>query len=316
MRRVMAYLALSMGFLLIFLSPLLLLYAVPRLEKAPIDHYDKITSDGAGVYFSTSPKHLTQIGPVPLQNVTVYKPDVSASDKNVAVYDSFSSTKDTTAGAVIEASKERFVFDRKTAYPVHCCGESPRHEGLTLKFPFGTKRQTYMFWDSTAKKAFPANYVRDDTLDGLPVYLFRSDVTPTAIGHLTVSGAAAGRPDETTVPVDQEYRATTLVWIEPETGAVVKGFRLLQQWLQDPSNGNHILVLEDVQIGYSDAYTRDNVSFVSKNVDQLNLVKKRLPVFGPIVGVILIVVGVFLSRVRRPRRTWPAATPKPQPSTV
>jgi len=312
----MAYVALSVGFLLIFLSPLLLLYAVPRLQKAPVDHYDKITSVGTGVYFNTSPKYLTQVGPVPLENITVYRPDVSASDKNVAVYDSFSSTKDMRADAVIDAAKERFVFDRKSALPVHCCGETPRHEGLTLKFPFGVKRETYMFWDSTAKKAFPAKYVRDDTIDGLPVYEFRSDVPPTPIGHLTVSGAAAGQPSQKNVPVDQEYSATTLLWIEPVTGAVVKGSRLLHQWLEDPSTSTNILVLEDVRIGYSDKYTADNVSFISTNVDQLKLVKQRLPLFGPIVGVVLIVAGILLGRRQRPRRAGRVPAAKPQPTTV
>ncbi len=312
----MAYVALSVGFLLIFLSPLLLLYAVPRLQKAPIDHYDRIPSVGSGVYFSTNPKYLRQIGPVPLQNTTIYRPDVSAAGKDVAVYDSFSSTKDEQADAVIDASKERFVFDRKTALPVHCCGETPRHQGLTLKFPFDVKRQTYMFWDSTAKKAFPARYVRDDEIDSLPVYLFQSDVTPTVTGHLTVDGSTAGRPDEKTVQVDQEYSATTLVWIEPVTGAVVKGYRLLHQWLQDPATGNNVLVLEDVKIGYSDGYTADNVKFISTNVDQLKLVKERLPIFGPIVGVVLIVVGVILSRRRRPRGSRRVPTAATQPSAV
>jgi Porin PorA len=316
MRRVMAYVALSVGFLLVFLSPLLLLYAVPRLEKAPVDHYDKVISDGTGVYFSTNPKYLTQIGPVSLENITTYRPDVAASSKDVAVYDSFSSTKDLRANAVIDASKERFVFDRKTALPVHCCGESPRHEGLTLKFPFDVQRKTYPFWDSTAKKAFPAKYVRDDTIDGLPVYEFQSEVTPTTIGHVTVSGAAAGQPDKKSVPVDQMYSSTTLVWIEPVTGAVVKGYRLLQQWLQDPVTGTHVLVLENVRIGYADRYVRGNVADISTSVDQLKLVKTRLPIFGPIVGVAFIILGLLLTRDRRSRRPRPRPAPATQPTTV
>ncbi len=319
MRRVLAYVSLSLGMLLLFLSPFLVFYAIPRLQKAPVDHYDRITSDGIGEYFSTKPDILGLVGPVPLENTADYRPDVSASTSDVAVYDYFASTKDLTRNAVIEASRQRYVFDRKTALPVHCCGETPEHEGLTLKFPFDVQRQTYPFWDDTARKAFPANYVRDDSIDGLKVYLFRSDVPETVIGHVTISGEAAGQPDEDTVVTDQMYEATTLVWIDPVTGAVVRGQRTLRQWLQNPNTDTELQVLENVQIGYTDEYIADNVRYVKDSVKQLKVLN-ALPIVGPIIGLILIAVGLLLllwkSSPKAKKKQKPTPASETQPSTA
>ena len=50
------------------------------------------------------------------------------------------------------------------------------HEGLVLKFPFGTEKKTYQFWDTTLRKAFPITYKDTTELDGLKVYVFEQDI--------------------------------------------------------------------------------------------------------------------------------------------
>src|SRR5690242_15789416 len=52
MKRVFGYVLVTVGFTLIFLSPFLLFYATPRLEKAPTDTQEQIVSTGRGTYFS------------------------------------------------------------------------------------------------------------------------------------------------------------------------------------------------------------------------------------------------------------------------
>ena len=71
----------------------------------------------------------------------------------MAVWDSFNSTVDVADNGVITATQERIALDRVTGQSVSCCGENPAHQGLTLKFPFDTGKQTYQFWDGPAQRA-------------------------------------------------------------------------------------------------------------------------------------------------------------------
>ncbi len=302
MRRIFSYVLLSVGLMLIFVSPLIKFYSVPRVEKAPLDRFDELFADGSGVYFSPNAKILGDVGPVPLENTQIYRGDGKAGSKSVAVYDVFSSTKDLTRGAVIEATTERVAFDRTSGLAVHCCGENPPHQGLFLKFPFGTKRITYQFWDSTAEKAFPARYLKDQTLDGLNTYEFESDVPPTKIGSLTVGGGLEGEPSSTKIDAAIMYEAQTLVWIEPTTGGVVKASRLLHRWLEDPSNGQRLLILENVHAGYNDATVAHEASYLKGQVKQLRLATFGIPVFAPIIGVLMIAGGFLLRRTPKGKK--------------
>ena len=76
MRRIWGYVALVLGLVLIFLVPFLLLYSVPRLEKAPTDTDEQVISIGYGAYFSPKALALTQ---GPLENIEVLKGNPSAS---------------------------------------------------------------------------------------------------------------------------------------------------------------------------------------------------------------------------------------------
>ena len=48
MRRILGYVLFVLGLTFVFLSPFLLFYTVPRVEKAPTDVDQTVTSDGAG----------------------------------------------------------------------------------------------------------------------------------------------------------------------------------------------------------------------------------------------------------------------------
>jgi len=158
-----------LGFVLVFVGLFLLFfalferfYAYPRLQKAPLDQYSKPVATGTGTYFNRST--LKMVPNAQLRNIRVVRGDVKAGSPSTAVWDTFSSTVDTADQGVITASQERIALDRVSAESVPCCGENPRHDGLTLKFPFHTAKKTYAFWDPGARRAFPAEYVLTERL--------------------------------------------------------------------------------------------------------------------------------------------------------
>jgi len=296
MRRAIAFVLLVVGVFFLCLAPLLRWYTYPRVLKAPLDIYETDEAVGTGTYFST--EVLKEVGPTRLQNLQTYRGNVKAGNHDVAVYDAFSTTKDLGNDGVIDASTERLAFDRQSGQSVHCCGEHPRHVGLTLKFPFGTRKTTYLFWDSTAGRAFPATYVSTTTLGGLKVYVFKQHIGPTLLGSLQVSGTMAGEPDVANVNAFIRYTALTTLWVEPVTGAIVKGSQSAQRLLVT-GDGSTILTIAHTDLAANPRTVDRTARRVENSVAQLNLVHDYLPVGGSVLGVVCLIVGGLLLR-RRP----------------
>ena len=154
MGRRVGYALVFLGLFLIFFGLVERVYAYPRLKKAPLDQYSQPVATGTGTYFNRSPDKLQEVNGAELRNIRTVRGDVKAGSDEVAVWDSFNSTVAVADGGVITATQERIALDRVTGQSVRCCGENPAHQGLTLKFPFDTKKQSYQFWDGPANAAF------------------------------------------------------------------------------------------------------------------------------------------------------------------
>jgi hypothetical protein len=184
------------------------------------------------------------------------------------------------------------------------------HEGLVLKFPFGTEKKTYNFWDSTLRKAFPIKFKKEDTLKGLKVYVFEQDVPKQDVAlakPLMVPGNLVDEPGRDAVEVQRTYKNTRTLWIEPITGAIIKGQE--QQQASIAYNGEDKLTATQVTIAYDDATVTKNVKGAVENdvaeggyqskAAQLNLIGFWVPLGALIVGLLLF--GFVGFRQLRPR---------------
>jgi uncharacterized membrane protein len=304
MKKIAGNIVIVLGLVLIFLSPFLRFYTVPRVEKAPTDVQSRVVSVGEARIFTV--QALEVQGPVDVQNIEEYRGDVEASTDDVAVVNYRSHLVRLDTGDDVQYDDQVYVFDRKTGFAVNCCGERPEgREGILLKFPFGTEQTTYPFWDDTAREAYPARFQREETIDGLPVYVFEVASPKKDIDDLDLPGSLVGR--EGVVAADQFYEGVTTIWIDPVTGAVVKGARHVEQWAE--ADGERLLDLVELDAQYSDETVADRAAEIRDSVSQLRLVKVTLPLFSPIVGVLLLIAGVLLLRAR-------AATESPHSSAT
>lgn len=299
MRRIFGYMTFAVGCLLILLAPLLYFYTKPRVEKAPIDVYEKTISVGAARTFS--PEVSYAVGPFPAENISIAKSNQKVSTKEIAVISIFDRTRNLLSGKDFSYGLTVYAMDRNTGEAVRCgCGETPGIKGQTLKFPFGTKKRTYAFYDSTAKMPFPARYVRTESLEGLDVYVFESDVPATQIGTLDLPGSVLGA-GHGLFPTDRWYAATTTLWVEPVTGAVVKAGQVSSQWTTYQGKFATTLAQSNfVNDQQSVAHTAEQVR---TKVYQLRLVELWVPFFGPVLGAVLIAVGLLLLGPLRPSRS-------------
>jgi hypothetical protein len=185
------------------------------------------------------------------------------------------------------------------------------HEGLVLKFPFGTEKKTYDFWDSTLRKAFPIHYKEEATLEGLKVYVFEQEVPKQDVPlakPLMVPGNLVDQPGRDSVEVRRTYKNTRTLWIEPITGAIIKGQE--KQHATIAYNGEDKLTATQVTVKYDDATVTKNVKGAIENdvaeggyaskAAQLNLIYFWVPLVALILGLLLF--GFVGLRQVRPRR--------------
>jgi hypothetical protein len=296
------------GFVLVFVGLFLLFfglferfYAYPRLKKAPLDQYSSPVATGTGTYFNRSPDRLAEVTGAQLMNKRIVRGDVAAGTDEVAVWDSFNSTIDTADQGVITATQERIALDRVTAQSVQCCGENPRHQGLTLKFPFDTEKTTYQFWDGPAQRALPAAFTRTETLDGVDVYRFEQRIGPLDVGDQEIPGTLAGQPDTPSVQTNVVYTNRKTIWVEPATGIIVKAQQDVTQVLETPG-GEQVLTLLDAVLTYDQATVEQNADDAAGAANRLRLLGTILPIAALLLGLLSLAAGLVLLRSPQGRR--------------
>ena len=173
----------------------------------------------------------------------------AAADVEAAGGTALSITVDTADQGVITATQERIALDRVTGQSVNCCGENPRHQGLTLKFPFDTKKQSYQFWDGPANAAFPAQFTGQEVVAGVKVYRFEQRIDPVTLGGQEIPGSLAGDPGAATVQTNVVYSNVKTIWVEPTTGIIVKGQQDVNQSLES-LGGEHVLTPRSIHAAF------------------------------------------------------------------
>ena len=315
MRRGVGIVLIGLGVFLVVLAALLRFTVVPAIAKAPLspgeDTGGVTQTDQNGVAaVLLDPATLTERTDVPLTATRFTRGDVPASQTSealaddLAIYESFIRTEDNT-GTVVTASTIRVAFDRVTSELSNCCGanydgQEIEFAGINpLKFPMFTEPKEYRYFDATLEEAVPIQYVGTEDLEGLSVYRFEQTIEARQIGTLEVPGDLVGFPLPSFV-APRYYGNERTLWVEPTTGAIVKGEERQVQTLRGPDGTDKVTVIDAV-IGTSASEVSEGVSTASSLASQIRLFNDTLPLIGGIVGIVLLVVGIILVAIR-PRR--------------
>jgi hypothetical protein len=140
----------------------------------------------------------------------------------------------------------------------------------------------------------------EDEIDGMTVYRFVQTIEPTVVSQLEVPGSLAGSAAPS-IEADRTYANTRTLWIEPETGVIIRG-----QEEQDTVlvyRGEEVATITSGTIRYTDEQVQANVDEYRPLASQLNLVGNVLPLVLGILGVVGLIAGIVLLRSGyRPRR--------------
>ncbi|MCQ4207288.1 DUF3068 domain-containing protein [Streptomyces longispororuber] len=316
-------LCVGLGTFLLVLAGLLAWYVEPRAERTPIDTDTTTVFTGNGSYFDTE-----EIETVDDQRITITRQvrgDVAESERSGRAVWDVTTSVDTAASLpaadphdALQWTLERWVTDRRTNRPVHCCGEQPAFEGEAyLKFPFHVEKRTYTWWDNTLGATVPLRFSGTARVQGYEGYRFTGTVAPARTGSRLVPGRLVGRPKQSQVLAEEWYanHGVELV-VDPLTGRVLNAAIGPRKTLRAPGSAKDAVVLLDSErIAFTPATQRAQVALAEDDNDRLTLLGTILPIGAGGLGALLVAAGTVLVVRGRGGRGEPEGQTRPDPDT-
>ncbi|GAA2243854.1 hypothetical protein GCM10010232_33600 [Streptomyces amakusaensis] len=318
---------LGVGTFLLVLAAMLAWYVEPRAQRTPIDTDATTVFTGQGSYFDA--KKVKTVDGAKLTVTRKVRGDVADSEESGrAVWDVSTSvdTDDTLPASDTHDSfqwtVERWVTDRRTNTPVHCCEESPRFEGEAyLKFPFNVEKRSYRWWDSTLGGTVELEFEGGTKVQGHEGYLFTGTVDPVKTGTRQVPGVLVGRPDRGQVLAEEWYANHGIELVaDRKTGRILFASIGPRKTLRAPgadSGENEVVLLESERIAFTEETQKKQVELAEADNRKFRLLGLTVPVGAGGLGLVLAVAGSVLLFRRRPEDTGavPASAGEPEPST-
>jgi hypothetical protein len=336
MLRIAASAIMGLGAALLIAALLLATYTADKIAKIPLDIDATLVSDGTGAALdlsSLSGEHIVVDDDVPLvsqQQVSVESP----ANADVVTLQAGTSVRRTDAQkdtGLLLAIVDTVTLNRSTAMPLsdasHGAIQKPRsfdddspptnialpHDGLSYRFPFHTKKESYQYFDAIAQQAFDANYDGEDDVNGLATYQFTQNVGYDADGALAepvkypsllandedgeITASAAmwnveGDPAEE-ITMTRYYAAQRTFWVDPVSGTIVKAkLHANHYFARDPLQPEMTLV--DYTVTSDEDTVEAQVNAARNERDRVALWSRILPITFTATGLIALVGGVLL----------------------
>ncbi len=297
---------LGIGVFAIVAAGLLRFYAYDQVAIAPIDQNSVSTLVGPdATIFDTGALQEIQVDlTTRAKTVGLVKETEDAGD-DVRVWEITTSTSDQN-GVMRSRSVERIAFDTHSGEAVNCCGAyieteagnkvAVKRKGLLVKFPFGTEKKTYDWWDTDLGQAVPIKYVKDEQIEGVDTYKFEQTIEPTVVATQEVPASVLGEDAEGNLEAEMTYSNVRTLWVEPRTGVVIK--RAEQQLNTIRYDGTDRVITTEVTTGFDDKTVKDNAETYGSLSTMLFLVRTLVPLLLLLLGLGLLVAVVVLTRRR------------------
>ncbi len=214
---------------------------------------------------------------------------------------------DTHPGGYVQ--KPRTIDDTKPATNV-----ALPHEGLSHRFPFGTEKKTYPYFDPIAQKAFDANYEGEDDVNGLIAYKFVQNVGYDADGKLvepikyaslyadgedgvvtaraSLWGVPSEDPDEP-ITMTRFYAAKRTFWVDPVSGTIVKSEEHANHYYARDGLKPEV-AMADYTVTSTEETIEAQVASARDERDRVGLWSRILPITFTAAGLVALVAGVLL----------------------
>ncbi|WP_052592496.1 DUF3068 domain-containing protein [Luteipulveratus mongoliensis] len=302
----------GLGAFFVTMALLLKFYAYDKLAVIPLDQNTRQTVVDDHATFFDADKVAPGSGKLTTIATVIGDPDASrkASDKSgkdVVVINKGQTSDNNGEAPPMEASTQRIVIDRFTGLPVNGYGATQNGRpkqfiGQLIKFPFQTKQKTYQYWDDTADKPMDMKYVGHEDIKGLKTYKFEGSLPLAEFREQEVPRGIFGLPDTGAVVAKRLYENTRTLWVEPETGVIIKLQENQHQVLRiDQPGAKEVNALTTKSV-FTDKTIKDNVDEYKTKVVLLKILRLWAPLALGILGLLLLLGGLAMSVVGLGRR--------------
>ncbi|GAB3069997.1 DUF3068 domain-containing protein [Intrasporangium mesophilum] len=312
MRRVLAAVSLVLGIALLLLGILGKPLIYDQLTTVPLDQSSTSVSQGEGMsvlrlWSEGDTAHYDKLTDATVRStrMVVGIPGAVPADQRdtTAVWQTGVKSEAVGVGP-LTFSNEIVTFDRTTGLTtgsttdVRSAGdlEDPekmvpvKHEGLFFKFPFAVEKKTYPWWDGDLGRAVDINFVREENISGVNTYVFEQVIPRAEVATRPVPAGIFDRTGDDVV-AKVMYGNTRTLWVEPNTGVLIKGQEVLDKALV--SDVGEVATTKGT-IGYTDQTVQENAKAWGTKGKLLGFVGGALRPVGIVLGLVLIGVGVLL----------------------
>ena len=348
-RRTVACVLVGLGALLIVAALLIPTYALGQLAKTPLDlaittiapsnasapskvlDIKSLTSGTGAAKVNSNVRLISQ------RYLTVEDP----SDKTQMTIQAGQTLRNIDAQGdtgLLSAVIDRVTINRKTGMPVdddpngsiavntdsngNSIADPVQHDGLQYRFPIGTDKKTYPYFDINARKSFDINFVEQTEINDLKVYHFQQKIPVTDLSkvvsapsnQVSLPASKWGIPGgDTPVTMDRFYTNTRDLWVEPQTGTIIKGSEQLHMYYARNADKPDVTALQSTLV-FDDNTVNSQIAIAKDNMDKLSLYGRTLPIILGVVGVIVLIAGLVLglrsSGTEKPGRLVRPKNPK------
>lgn len=315
--RILACVLVALGAFLLTCAALLPTYTKSHALKTPLNLEVTIVSDGKGsvldvASLAAGAAHVDKDVPLTVQRFVTVEDPSNADIMTVQSGQTLRRTDKSGDAAVVNALVDRVTVDRKTSMPTNDPvgtiqtqpgrpGIPVERQGLQYKWPFDVQKQTYPYFDVTARTTNPIDFVDQTEINGMKVYKFHqvvpvTDLSKTAPGSDNLVSLPAknwGLPGDAPVTMHRYYTDDRTMWVDPVTGTIIKSTDHMTQYFGRTADERALTVL-DMNVSFNEATIEYQINQAKDGQDKISLFTRILPLVALIVGLIALIGGVIL----------------------
>ncbi|KQY28517.1 MULTISPECIES: DUF3068 domain-containing protein [Nocardia] len=353
-RRTVACVLVGLGAALLVAALLIPTYTVSKVAKTPLDleittiaenqkGEESLVLDSKSLTSGEGAAVVNKDVPLISQRfVTVEEPS-DADDMTLQAGQTLRRTDVQGDTGLLTAAIDRVTISRTTGMPVETnpngsiavtvdkegsVMEPVQHTGIGYRFPIGTEKKTYPYFDINVRESFDANFIEETEINNMKVYHFQMtapvtstwDVVQSPTNRLTLPASKWGvEGGDTPVTMTRYYTNVRDLWVEPETGTVIKGGESIHLYYARSGDKPEVTALKS-HLVFDEATVESQIAIAKENTDKLSLFGRVVPIVFGVLGVLALLAGLFLGlrgggtpAHATPRRTRPTPAPTAAP---
>ncbi len=327
-RRTVACVLVGLGAALLVAALMIPTYTVSKVAKTPLDleittiaqnqpGEDSLVLDSKSLTSGDGAAVVNKDVPLVSQRfVTVEEPS-DADEMTLQAGQTLRRTDVQGDTGLLTAAIDRVTISRTTGMPVDTdpngsiavtvnkdgsVMEPVQHTGIGYRFPIGTEKKTYPYFDINVRKSFDANFIEETEINNMKVYRFQMtapvsstwDVVQSPTNRLTLPAAKWGvEGGDTPVTMTRYYTNVRDLWVEPQTGTVIKGGESIHLFYARSGDKPEVTALKS-HLVFDEATVESQIAIAKENTDKLSLFGRVVPIVLGVLGVLALLAGLFL----------------------